>query len=489
MDAVTGDVALADMDAQIAALADRALEDHPALACFDRSSAATLIREDLSAILRPTAVIKQAARARLGAGLAMAFDSDEALAAVARHRAQALAGFLGDAAGALAHHRASAGAAGAVFPRVRFRALSGDSHNDGVRPLAIEENGRTVVLKFADPRPYQFLADILRELSAHIGVDLAPPPVVADRDNGWYVVDYLELPDGDAVCGDVEALMFGMGALAAVAYCAGLVDLHLENLIVDGAKPIIIDPECIFYNFDLNGTRDRLFNTGILSHNVHLSSLRGGGTSGVPLFEFKQHVAEDGVLRYDKPLGAMRNRMRMADGTMADPANHRREVLGGYQKAFGWFASHPALVAELFERWVDDDFRIRYLARKTRHYTALIEMLNIPQVEDYRAWTGNLESRFRASGHFPATISDALLAAEWADLTNRDVPYFWVCAGETVIRHRRGVVQDLEIPQTARARARDDLARLRTEDLRSHLDTIEEFLDIDLTQRQEASDA
>ena len=160
---------------------------------------------------------------------------------------------------------------------MKFRALSGDSHDGGRRPLLLETAKGRWVLKFADPRPHHLLAAVLGELSQTLGTDLRPPAIIADSTHQWHLMPYLESDGG----GDheVEPFMFSLGALTAVAYVLAMVDLHLENVVVADGRPVIVDPECILYNFPTESRRDRLISTGLLSKDPSLSAMRGGDTS------------------------------------------------------------------------------------------------------------------------------------------------------------------------------------------------------------------
>ncbi|MBI2779549.1 MAG: DUF4135 domain-containing protein [Gammaproteobacteria bacterium] len=464
------------------------------LAGVDRASLTALVEEELFGILQPTISIKGAIRQHFGDAQDISFDSCRYLEAVIDRRMEMMGGFLLAATEALGLYRSKVGTEIGYSSECQpakpfhFRTLSGDSHNGGTRPLAIKEESGAVVLKFADPRPYQVTAEILAALSRGIGVNLVPPPIFPDRNNRWYFIEYLdEDPSGHD---GIEEFMFAMGAMTAVAFCLRFVDLHLENLIVANCKPIIIDPECIFYNFDGDITSERLLNTGLLSHSVYLSSLRGGEAPGVPLFDFDLHLGEDGILRYRKPARIHRNRVRKHDGSMADPSHYRTEVIGGYVAAYRWFTSSTDEVCDIIQTRVTDDFRVRFLARKTRHYASVTHMLNLPNIDNYPMWVEEVFERFRASGHFPESMSPTLVAAELRDLENRDIPYFWVNAGEKAIQHRTSSVQPLETKLTVKAQAIQDIRSLHEQDLDAQLKILEAFLDIDLTQpqREMASD-
>jgi len=361
---------------------------------------------------------------------------------------------------------------------VIFHSLLGDSHCGGRRPIMVEMPDSAWVLKFADPRPYQILEDLLRELSHGLGIDLVPPNAIVDPGNCWYFLPYIDCDDGRTEAPTVS--MFALGALTAVAYVLGMVDLHLENILVSQGKPIIIDPECIFYNFIGEGKTDRLLSSGLLSHNPALSAIRGGDARSTKVFQVGLLRRADGVLDYRKPAPKFRNRFRYLHGEAVDPLSHRGSLLAGFAAAYGWFLNNNRLAMDIVYGHLSDDLRIRYLVRKTRLYATVIHMLNLPVSCQYRDWRENVYSRFKRAGHFPDVVSDRLFAAEVADLDNRDVPYFWVNAGDTKICHETGPMQAIGCRRTPRDQALHDIRRLSRLDLRNQLQIFQKFLDAEL---------
>lgn len=367
---------------------------------------------------------------------------------------------------------------------VKIRALSGDSHNGGKRPVVLETAEKRWVLKFADPRPHQLLANILDELSHGIRADLRPPAIIADRNHEWYLMPYLESDESSGCDGDVEAFMFAIGALTAAAYCLRMVDLHLENLLVFRGKPIIVDPECILYNFCQQGNEDRLLSTGLLSHNPSLSALRGGDLSKQNIVQISLYERSDGTLDYYKPAPAFHNRFRDSNGRFADPSQHRPSLLGGFTAAFEWFLNNVDLVSDILIHEVTDDFRIRYLVRKTRLYLTAIHMLNLPVSCRHDVWQDSVFARFRQAGHFPENVTEGVVAAELNDMAARDVPYFWVNAGEPVIRHRTGPKQQLSVQRNVREQAIHDVQCLTHSDMADQMRVLADFLDADRFSRE-----
>lgn len=446
----------------------------PVIAGLDAASVARLFDDDLSAISLPTASVKMS-------GIRFGLDSDQSLSSVVSHRSTLLKTFLSNASAIIGTH-----AHDASPQAVRFTALAGDSHNGGQRPLLFHLPDRAMVLKFADPRPYLLLAQLLGQLSSATGVDVVPPPIITDAANGWYMVPYIERRP--SVFYNVDQFMFSMGVLTALAYCLRMSDLHFENVIADGAKPTIIDPECIFCELASGSPAKRLRETGLVSSNALFSGLRGGDVDNVPMFNLDLARNGDGVLDYRKPTSGFRNKIRKpATLDLADPADHRDTVIAGYSLAYRWFVRNKDLICDIIGDLVDDDFRIRFLYRNTRHYAAMVHILNLPCLYGRDIWRAGLFERFRTSASFAPRPSRKAVTAEWNDLQARDIPYFWVQAGDTAIRHKSGIVQRLARQESPRVRAINDIRALSCDDLDEQLAVLNEFFDIDLSGKARAA--
>lgn len=428
-----------------------------------------LYEDDLRQILFPSASLKQ--KLCWGEG---GLGSDTTLNDVAKARTENLERFLQRAATIAAQFT------GTSMP-LRFDALAGDTHNGTCRPLLFHFPEQGMVLKFADPRPYLLLAHVLENLSDSIGVDLKMPVIVPDPNNEWYFTPFLR--ERQSVAYDVDGYMFSMGALTAAAYCLHMTDLHLENVVIDGEKPVIIDPEFILANFYSNDPAVRLRNTGFLSHNVHFSALRGGDVTKMPLFTLDVHRGADGGIEYAKRVDSFRNRVRdICSLDLADPAKFRDVVAAGFETAYGWMVRNRDLLCDIIGQVVTDDFRIRFLYRKTRQYAAVIHMLNLPCLYAADIWQQGIFQRFKDSGSFAPRPSRRALKAEWVDLLARDVPYFWMNAGDTQIRHRAGIVQTWQSSECPRSLTMNSIQALCHGDVKSHIATLNEFFDISLTR-------
>lgn len=444
------------------------------LETFERNSVKNLIYGDVQSIALPSLVLHASLRNHFGSAGWIRLASDQHLQEAIRRRAEGTCAFIERAATGFRALRAQSysfqwiGHEG----QVRIKSLTTDTHQLGTRPLLLEHGAGRAVLKFADPRPWTLLRACLQELSVGLGLNLTPPPVVASANQDCYLAEFIAATDVEESNDDV---MLGLGALTAMAYCLRCVDLHIENVVVTKSGPVVVDPECVLYNFDGRHRPQALLETGLISTDLAVSAWRGGVEINGPIAMFEPEVDAQGVLRYVSTMGSYPNLAR-SKGLCIDPAQHATTFLKGYRAAQEWILAHRERIRSYIDSLVDDDFRVRLLIRETRLYSAAIHTLNLPAVDDYVIHVQQTLRRLRRAARMHIRAADAVFDAEAEDLLRRDVPYFWARAGERWLWHRRGPLQRLRCPRTIREQALFDLKHLRRRDIVQQLKILITFL-------------
>lgn len=131
----------------------------------------------------------------------------------------------------------------ATDPVTRLRAM-GDQHESGRQVLLVEfAGGARLIYKPRSIGPEKTMASVVAHVREHGGIDVEiTPRMVAREHYGWS--EFVETrAAGDAA--ELAAYSRRAGATVAIAYATATHDLHLENVIVAGDRPVLVDLECI----------------------------------------------------------------------------------------------------------------------------------------------------------------------------------------------------------------------------------------------------
>ena len=151
--------------------------------------------------------------------------------------------------------------------------LAHDTHAGGRIPVRIElESGGSIVYKPRSVSAGVVFYEILERLEAHLDVPSFRTPTYLERDGyGWMEwIPNEELAGRDAA----ERYYERAGALACLAYVLELVDCQLENLVVHGEQPVLVDLETLFHPHVRPETREgRTETSTVVSNSILLTGL------------------------------------------------------------------------------------------------------------------------------------------------------------------------------------------------------------------------
>jgi hypothetical protein len=163
-----------DFDEAVGDLLPNLIGVPPELTCIDSGDFARICIDDVKCILRPTLHFRSHLQKSLSGQSSIRLSSDSYIMGEAQRRAVTVAGFL---------QRADSVLGRAIGRRCVIDELAGDSHMGGQRPLRISDGESTAVLKFAEPRAYQLLADVSRILARATGLIAPLPSIGRDHSN------------------------------------------------------------------------------------------------------------------------------------------------------------------------------------------------------------------------------------------------------------------------------------------------------------------
>ena len=150
--------------------------------------------------------------------------------------------------------------------------LADDTHGDGRAVMRVEFRcGLTVAYKPRSVEAGQAFSKLLANLNEHLSIpNLATPKYLTSDEYGW--MEWLE-HEG---CSDESAVgryYQRVGGLLCIAYFLELVDCQVENLIVAGEQPIIVDAETVLHPYISPDRRPAQTHLSTLQHDSVLLTL------------------------------------------------------------------------------------------------------------------------------------------------------------------------------------------------------------------------
>jgi type 2 lantibiotic biosynthesis protein LanM len=340
----------------------------------------------------------------------------------------------------------------------RIEPSAGDAHRGGrsVTMLTFDDGSRAVY----KPRPLGVdtaYNELLRRLDAACpALDLAVLAVVEGDDCGW--VEHLTPgphPEPDAL----PAFYRATGRLMALLHLLRANDLHHENFLRHGGRPVLVDVETLLTTVSRQdqGPEDRRAIDELLG-TVHslgmLPTLLENPNKDLPGFDVgalgyrSEQVSPFKSLvlvrpHTDEMRFELRNLTHVAEGPfppLDDVETEIEELVAGFAELYEWVLAHRPLfrgwVAELFA-----DVQLRYVVENTQRYVQQLRMLTGPRLQQSRPAREALLHRMAIGRDH---VDAALIRSEIAQLHHGDVPYFALRSGERHVYDADGpVVRDL----------------------------------------------
>ncbi|MDG9701468.1 type 2 lanthipeptide synthetase LanM family protein [Streptomyces sp. DH37] len=364
-------------------------------------------------------------------------------------------------------------------PLVRVDLGRGDPHQGG-RSVALLHfaSGAAAVYK---PRPldqHALLDEAVGWLNGKVpGLGLRTPRSVRGEGYGW--LEFVE----HRWCGSVtEADRFyrRQGALLALLYAVDGADMHYENVIACGDRPVPVDAETLFHSGlpqaetaghdpAARALHASVHRTCLLPHlligedgALDISALGRDGDGAYP---------GDGVRWADAGTDGMRvvrgpvespagQNQPLPPGRVGARADHRAALLEGFRAGYDAIAGHRGELLGtdgLLARWAHSPARL--VVRSTRLYATLLEESTHPDLlRDALAREAVFAVLWTESVGDPAR--QRLIEHEIDDLWRGDVPLFLHRPDRTAVWTSRGARLDRVLPATALETVREKVAAM-----------------------------
>jgi type 2 lantibiotic biosynthesis protein LanM len=317
----------------------------------------------------------------------------------------------------------------------------GDTHCGGRSVLiATFSSGSKLVYKPRSLSVDQHFQQLLIWLNSKgMNPPFRPTQILSRVDHGWS-----EFVSSGTCRTEKEIADFyeRQGCYLAVLYALNAVDFHYENLIADGAHPILIDLETLFHtgvrtftdNRDpgVSGLWSSVAGTGLLPMRVFANERQAGVdisgmtnpsgqlSPGAALVLERTATDEMHMVRRQVEMPGARNCPTL-NGQEVNALEHASNIVKGFASAYRLLMRDSAALTELLHQFADDE--TRFIARATRTYgTLLMESFHPDLLRDGAERMAHFERLRKATSYQP--FLERLVAHECRDLVAGDIPLF-----------------------------------------------------------------
>lgn len=318
---------------------------------------------------------------------------------------------------------------------------NGDTHRDG-RSVAILtfDSGARLVYKPRSMTIEGAFNTLVRELRARAGIDLRTIRTYSAHEFGWaeFVEHSEHVPDRRRYYEEV-------GVLTGILYLLNGWDIHHENLLTVGGRPVVVDLETLLRpqfqvaagyadgaaaQIAVAQLETSVCTIGILPMVIKRAhedagidvggvGFRRGQASPFKGFTLVDTGRDDMRIRFDAQVADTGNENAQDDEAETAVAD-RTSIQAGFRRLFDWVLGHKDEVRDLLGRTFSH-VRARYVHNPTMFYSQLLRMGTHP---DFMVRDEDLWVLMHRVGLRRGDLGEEVARSEVMDLCNGDVPYF-----------------------------------------------------------------
>lgn len=316
---------------------------------------------------------------------------------------------------------------------------AGDSHNGGSAVCIVTfEGDRKVVYKPRSTATEAGFQRYLEWINKHVpGTDLLTVRVIDQGSYGW-----MEFVPALEIRSESEATQyyFRYGALIAALYSVNGTDIHHENLIANGAHPVVIDLETIIQPVELRNTDDKkqavmgldfyadtpFFTAMLPTPTLTVNTIASPLSDVITYPEADVGLAVDAerkVILIKEPKKIQDQHVLSLNGKRVEHTKYRDDIIAGFR------AVYLTLIAnknELLTRVLHDCFdgvRVRVVLRFTQLYAKLLAALRAPYSQESFATQDEYLSKLWLVARDSPSLA-GIVPSEFDQLARGDIPYF-----------------------------------------------------------------
>lgn len=331
----------------------------------------------------------------------------------------------------------------------------GDSHRGGKAVMMLAyADGKKLVFKPRNLSVDNHFSQLLCYIQDHTTFSFRQPKMIVSNNHGW--VEFVEYRACEDIA-EVKAFYNRLGGLLAILYSLNATDFHYENIICDGAYPVLIDLESFFVPYipiesaETSKTLlESVLDTGMLPSSIMLNhdeeeqDKRTPEISGVVEVEGQDGLTEDMEISLDdngeiavtrvrgKLIGA--NNIPMYKGNKVQAKDYTGCMVSGFESMYHFIASHKQSYIGQLEMFRGDVVRI--LLRDTAAYAHLLRESNNVNILKDESKLRDLFSEWLSLVIPDYSFLERVVSHEINDLVNHDIPLFTAKVGSNSLWYK-----------------------------------------------------
>jgi len=362
-----------------------------------------------------------------------------------------------------------------------------DRHTKGKRTIFLKfENKKYLKIK---PHIFSYqpiFSYILEKFNKDLYKNLKNPKSIKIDD--LWICEFIPLKNKNINKNEAKLFYENLGNLWGLVFALNGCDFHMENIIAQGWKPIILDTETFFTNYSAYKNKsllNSLLPTGFIespkSKNL-TSAIYGGNkklislTQPLVLYKFTDRMR----LKY-RTFSKMQphNRIFKNEKTLWNPKNFKKQIIKGFKESYLWILKNRHFILKMIDEQKDPIFS-RVILRKTSFYSILIQHIlqpiNFPLKKfNLRLKKALKENSKRFHYNYHKNYFRKIIQYEIDNLNKLSIPIFWQNIKEKNL-YGEGIKYKNVFPKTAFDMLTEKFEKISITKLNNYIQKIENYL-------------
>ena len=272
-------------------------------------------------------------------------------------------------------------------------------------------------------------ANLLQKILDELSLDSCIIPNDELLNDDYHKREFLQVKNDTSDINDVISYFYNLGRTVPILLALTTYDLIYSNIIVNNARPVFFDLDCIFYprvkkefgEYTYSITSGRLFRT---NYSKQLSGVRGGlnpiPKALEPVIQFDDNTPYLvwGVLQQSK----QENLIKL-NNIAQDIQNYIEVFLQGYDESVNDIKKNKTKILDIILKYNGSS---RYVLRSTHRYKSILSAYHMPPIYQTRKLDEYLKEQLTKKHvmHIPNLNLDTLINDELKKLEQGIIPYY-----------------------------------------------------------------